>query len=527
MYRTGDLGSVQGGELHFQGRIDGQMKLRGYRIEPGEIETIALAQPGVREAVAVAREIAPGDDRLVLYLAGSPGSVPLEGIRDALRKTLPPYMVPQYIEVLDGLPKTPNGKIDRKTLPLPRGIGLGEAAQPAAESLGGLERSFIGIWRDLLRVEQVGLHDNFFDLGGDSLLAVRVFQRAQEITGVNLPLATLLMAPTVAGQCAAFRAAGAKEPRENESKTAAVSSSRPAASAPAMGDHWSPLVPIQPEGTRTPLFCVHAVGGNVLNYVPLAKALGTEQPFYGLQAVGLDGLTAPLESLPAMASLYISEIRKVQPHGPYLLSGGSMGGMIAYEMACQLRAAGEGVALLALFDTYGPGNRLFEIERAGGVEQMGYRWNDRLYRLRHASAGKRFEMLWSALRWRVERVSDYLRIMMLRRRGEALPHELRYREIQRCHERAYFAYEPPPYDGSITLFRASEHPGEMKATRTLGWEVVVAGNIEVIDLPGGHNTLIEQPALVAGLEAVLKQLHSAPGHPQRSLRAAGARSTQS
>ncbi len=198
-----------------------------------------------------------------------------------------------------------------------------------------------------------------------------------------------------------------------------------------------------------------------------------------------------------------------------------MGGMIAYEMVCQLRAGNEEVALLALFDTFGPGNRLFEIERAGSVEQMGYRWNDRLYRLRHASPGERLEMLWMALRWRIELRVDRYRIAALRRRGNALPHALRYREIQRCNERAYFGYEPPPYEGSITLFRASEHPGEMKATRTLGWEVVVAGNIEVIDLPGSHNDLIEQPALVAGMRKVLDRLQDQAETRSSRLRAVG------
>ncbi|MEO6968568.1 MAG: amino acid adenylation domain-containing protein, partial [Rhodanobacteraceae bacterium] len=524
MYHTGDLGSLHDGVLHFHGRADQQIKLRGYRIEPGDIESVAMQGTGVREAVVVTRDFGPEDKRLVLYVAADHEPALIARLRDALRERLPPYMLPQHIEVLQTLPRTANGKIDRRALPLPVQV-VREVAAQAPQSraseppLGDLERAFIDIWRDLLRVREVGLHDNFFDLGGDSLLAVRVFQRAQEITGVNLPLATLLTAPTVAGQAAAFRAAGAAEPRTAPQQVVVTDKST--------RDPWAPLVPFQPLGTRSPLFCVHAVGGNVLNYVPLAKALGPEQPFYGLQAIGLDGITPPLDSLPVMASRYIAEIRKVQPHGPYLLAGGSMGGMIAYEMACQLRAGNEEVALLALFDTFGPGNRLFEIERAGSVEQMGYRWNDRLYRLRHASPGKRLEMLWIALRWRIEQRVDRYRIGALRRRGKALQHALRYREIQRCNERAYFAYEPPPYEGSITLFRASEHPGEMKATRTLGWEVVVAGNIEVIDLPGAHNTLMEQPALVTGLQAVLKRLNSASDQPAQSLRVARGRSTQS
>jgi len=501
MYRTGDLGSMQGGELQFHGRGDDQIKLRGHRIEPGEIETVALAQPEVREAVAIARELAPGDERLMLYVATPSGSGPTDGIRDALREKLPGYMVPQYIEVLRALPKTPNGKIDRKALPWPAGILPAQPPTSANESIGGLEQAFIDIWRDLLRVETIGLHDNFFDLGGDSLLAVRVFQRAQEITGVNLPLATLLMAPTIAGQCTAFRAAGAREPKASAPVPAPVVES----------GHWSPLVPIKPTGSKLPLFCVHAVGGNVLNYVPLAKKLDEDQPFYGLQAVGLDGLTPPLESLPAMAARYIGEIRKIQPHGPYLLSGGSMGGMIAYEMACQLRGQGEEIALLALFDTFGPGNRLFEIARAGSIERLGYRWTDRLKRLRNT--GARGKMLWNALFWRAQRVSDFARSQWLRRQGKPLPHAMRYRLIELSHERAYFAYEPQIFDGPVVLFRAAMHPDEMNASRTLGWERVASGRIEVIDLPGSHDDLIEQPALAEGLRKVLGQVASGSPAP--------------
>ena len=512
MYRSGDLGSLRGGVLHFHGRVDAQIKLRGHRIEPGEIETIALADDAVREAVAVAQEFAPGDSRLVLYVAAESDGALSARLRAALRDKLPAYMVPQHIEVLDRLPKTPNGKIDRRSLPQPAGtVSTSPVTPAAAPEVGILERSFMGIWRDLLRVDEVGLHDNFFDLGGDSLLAVRVFQRAQELTGANLPLATLLTAPTVAGQAAAFRAAGAKEPK---------AAPEPAASIPAARDHWSPLVPIQPQGTKTPLFCVHAVGGNVLNYVPLAKALGTDQPFYGLQAVGLDGLTSPLESLPEMASRYLAEIRSVQPHGPYLLSGGSMGGMIAWEMACQLRDGGEEVDLLALFDTFGPGNRLFEIARAGSIERMGFRWSDRMQRLRALGIGERGKMLWNALRWRVERSIDLTRSLWLHSRGRALPHAMRYRLIERSHERAYFGYEPRPYDGPIVLFRAAEHPEEMNATRTLGWENVASGEIQVVELPGSHDDLIEQPTLVAGLRRALERVQATGGRRSSPLRAA-------
>ncbi|HET7557589.1 MAG TPA: amino acid adenylation domain-containing protein, partial [Rhodanobacteraceae bacterium] len=384
MYRTGDMGMLRDGVLHFLGRADDQIKLRGYRIEPGDIEAAALAAPGVREAVAVARDFGASDKRLVLYIAGN---AEVAKVRERLRRGLPGYMLPQYIEVLEALPKTPNGKIDRKALPKPNAhanMAASTVEQPARPP-GHLELAFTQLWRELLRVQNIGLDDNFFDLGGDSLLAVRVFQRAQELTGVNLPLSMLLSAPTIAGQAAAFRAAGAKEPQGDALR----------GDASAANDPWSLLVPLQPRGALPPLFCVHAVGGNVLGYKPLAEALGEDRPFYGIQAVGLDGVTPPLGSLQAMAARYCAEIRSLQPHGPYFLAGRSMGGMIAYEIARQFHEQGERIALLALFDTYGPGNHHFELQRAGSLRRMGHAWRGRLQRLRRADLDK-------LRRWAVE-----------------------------------------------------------------------------------------------------------------------------
>ncbi len=526
MYRTGDLGSWSNGVLQFHGRTDHQIKLRGYRIEPGDIEAAALADPKVREAVVLAREFGANDIRLTFYVAADQkeGEL-LPRLREHLRAQLPAYMLPHYIEILDTLPKTPNRKIDRNALPPPAATvpAIEEQRASAGQTdapVSGLERAFITIWSDLLRVRDIGIHDNFFDLGGDSLLAVRVFHRAQEITGVNLPLATLLTAPTVAGQAAAFRAAGAAEPADSAEARARSATNIAAGTGPDH-DPWSPLVPIQPLGEHPALFCVHAVGGNVLNYVPLAKALGTNQPFYGLQAIGLDGITQPLHSLPAMAARYLAEIRVVQPHGPYFLAGGSMGGMIAYEMACQLSAGGEQVALLALFDTFGPGNRLFEVARAGSIERMGYKWQDRWRRSRALSSSERWKMISNALRWRSERVVDRFRTGWHRQRNTALPHALRYRELEQNHERAYFAYDPQPYAGKIVLFRAAEHPEEMNATRTLGWERVASGKIEVIDLPGSHGDLIEQPFLVEALRDALARARTQSPEMPHARRAAG------
>ncbi len=506
MYRTGDRGAWRDGQLYFHGRNDDQIKLRGFRIEPAEIEAAAMSVPSVRSAVAVVRDVGANDRRLALYVAAPGAAADLVGeLREALQRQLPPQMVPHYIDVLDALPQTANGKIDRKALPDPSALSakLQAAEKPAQGPREGLETMFAQIWRELLRAERVHRDDNFFDLGGDSLLGVLLFRRIHAITGVNLPLTTLLTSPTLASQARVFRAAGATAPKAptNVQTDNAPDDELPAA-APSP-NQWSPLVPIQPEGSRTPLICVHAMGGNVLNYLQLARGLGKDQPVWGLQAQGLDGITRPLRTIKEMASLYRDEIRRQFPQGPYFLCGGSMGGMIAFEVAQQLVADGGEVGLLGLFDTYGPNNRFFEIERGGSLQRIQYRWRDRWVRAMALSRRGRWEMVWSAFKRRIVRVNEALETSWCRMRGTALPHGLRYRELERANMHAFYRYQAKPYPGLLTLFRAEVQPYELVKSRDLGWNSVAAGGIEIVDIPGTHDTLIEQQALLTALRDVL------------------------
>ena len=499
-FRTGYRGRwLAGGRIEEMGRLGRRLRINGRVIDPAVIERELRKHPDVENAVVTAEEDAAGAVTLTAYVVRKAGTLAdATAVQHALKANLPAAANPRAIVVIDGLPLLSNGNIDHNSLSRlaasPAALQMDEPENDAAsQKLGGLERALMEIWRDLLRVHEVGIHDDFFDLGGDSLLAVRMFQRAQKLTGINLPLATLLTAPTIARQAAAYRAAGAKEPEV----------AAPTVSIEQGPDPWAPLVPIQPRGSKAPLFCVHAVGGNVLNYVPLAKALDEDRPFYGIQAVGLDGLTPPIETIAAMATRYVAEIRKVAPRGPYFLAGGSMGGMIAYEMAQQLRAAGEEIALLALFDTYGPGNRQLELEQGDPLSQMGRRWRKRLHRASGLDIRGKIELVSHAIAWRLGRPRDLLRVRWARRRGAALPHELRYREVERVHEKAYMTYKPEPYEDLIVLFRATEQCEG--ASRALGWEGVAIGGIEIVELPGGHDTLIEQPLLLENLRKVLER----------------------
>ncbi|MGH8212141.1 MAG: alpha/beta fold hydrolase, partial [Rhodanobacteraceae bacterium] len=503
--RTGYRGRwLAGGRIEELGRVGRRLRVNGRVVDPAVIEQALRKHPDVENAVVTAEEDADGTVTLTAYAVRKAGTLPdATALQRILKSSLPAAANPRSIVVIDGLPFLPNGKIDHNALSRfatsPSALQIDEPdGGTVRQNLGALERALMEIWRDLLRVHEIGIHDDFFDLGGDSLLAVRMFQRAQKLTGINLPLATLLTAPTIARQAAAYRAAGAKEPE------VAASTGSPVDRGP---DPWAPLVPIQPRGSKVPLFCVHAVGGNVLNYVPLAKALDEDRPFYGVQAIGLDGRTPPIDSLTAMAARYVAEIRKVRPHGPYFLAGGSMGGMIAYEMAQQLRAAGEKIALLALFDTYGPENQQLEIKQEDPLSLLSRRWRARLQRASGLDVKGKAVMVANAIGWRLRRPGDLLRVRWARMRGAALPHELRYREVERVHEKAYLAYKPEPYEDVIVLFRAAEQCEG--ASEALGWEGVTTGGIEIIDLPGGHDSLIEQPLLVENLRKVLERAQAA------------------
>jgi surfactin family lipopeptide synthetase A len=330
LYRTGDLVRWQAdGRLEFLGRLDHQVKIRGFRIETGEIKQTLLQHESIKESVVTAvPDESSGSQRLIAYLvANDQASLDIGEIRTFLKSKLPDYMIPSVFITLPRLPLTSNGKVDLKVLPPP-----GDS-RPALQSgfekpQDSIEAQLVTICQKVLGVAPVGVTDNFFDLGGHSLLAVRLFAQIENRFGKVLPLATLFQAPTMRELAVVLRQEGCRE--------------------------WSSLVAIRSTGSKPPLFCIHAAGANVLIYRPLAHHLDPEQPVYALQALGLDGITRPLTRVEDMATHYLKEIRAVQPKGPYYLTGGSFGGLVAFEMAQQLQAEGEQVAMLALLDTYCP-----------------------------------------------------------------------------------------------------------------------------------------------------------------------------
>jgi phthiocerol/phenolphthiocerol synthesis type-I polyketide synthase E len=343
------------------------------------------------------------------------------------------------------------------------------------------------IWQDLLGVKSIGLDQNYFDLGGDSPLAVQLFAQIEKVFQVKLPLATLFEAPTIEELARILR-------RE--------------ASAP----RWSPLVAVQPAGSRPPFFCVHGAGGNVLIYRDLSQNLGSDQPFYGLQCPGLDGSRTPLTRIEEMAQLYVKEIRTVQPYGPYLLGGYCMGGTIAYEMAQQLRAQGEQVALLALFDTM----NWYQVPFPS-IWGKGYNAGERL--LFHAanffnldSAGKA-KFFWEKVKVLRTRIPVWRGKLLGKFVNGAHAAKSKSRvlgQIWALNDLAAINYSPQPYPGVITDFRPVKQY-RMGNKPELKWDRLAEGGQQIVVLPVYPAGMLVEPFVKHLAVALQKSIDAAIG----------------
>jgi thioesterase domain-containing protein len=424
--------------------------------------------------VVAALEDAAGEKRLAAYLVAKCATVPaISELRRFLSETLPDYMVPSAFVFVEELPLTPNGKIDRRALPASGQLEPAEQRAPAAPR-DPLERQLLHIWQTTLGRRDVGVSDNFFEMGGHSLLAVRLFAQVEKLVGRKLPLATLFLAPTVAQLAAALRKSGWREP-------------------------WSSLVPIQPAGARTPFFCVHGLGGNVLNLSDLARRLGPDQPFYGLQSAGLDGERAPYARCEEMAAHYLKEIRALQPEGPYLLGGVSFGGLVAWEMATQLRAQGAEVGLVVLFDTY----CLNFLKSLPKPLYYRYKLASHWHRVRHNFG--RFLEAPSKLRFvrgkwlgAQRKIGSRLWQWHYQRNvqsDKAVPRHLH--DVREANFLASVSYRPQPYAGRVVLFRSTDRAVGHDRDTAFTWTHLTGGRVEIHEVPGDHNTMVLEPNVAA------------------------------
>lgn len=492
LYKTGDLVRRRStGELDFLGRIDNQVKVRGYRIELGEVETVLAQHDSVRDAVVIARKD-EGDKHLAAYLVPREGKTPTaDELRIFLSERLPSQMVPSVFVVLEELPLSANGKIDRAALTtIKENAGsYGGAQERCVQPQDKLQLKLQRIWQRVLAVSPIGMDDNFFELGGHSLLAVRLFAQIEKSLGRNLPLATLFQAPTIRSLAEVLRKDGWDAP-------------------------WSSLVLLQSGGDRRPFFCVHAAGGNVLEYHALAQLLGTDQPFYGFQALGLDGNQSPHTSIKEMAAHYIREMREVQPVGPYLIGGRSSGGTVAFEMACQLAAEHEQIQLLALLDAY-PAGYFKLLPGSGSLKQRTVRYAKKIQthgqNIQQVSGLEKLSYLAGKLKFAPAKTKHkiYRRVFKLYQRvGRRLPPVLR--NIEELNFAAVKDYVPQVYPGHATLFLASDDRTAAFDVEE-GWQGLVAGGLEKIRVSGNHLDIVKEPhvrTLAEKLRACLDHAHS-------------------
>ncbi|MFI6510693.1 AMP-binding protein [Streptosporangium sp. NPDC050855] len=464
LYATGDRARWRpDGELDYLGRLDTQTKIRGMRVEPGEIEAALLAEPEVRAAAVVAE-----GDRLIGYV------VTAETVdwRARLRSRLPEHMIPSAWVTLDALPLTHNGKLDRKALPAPERTGGDAFRVPPRDPVEG---RVAAIWEELFDVPMVGVFDDFFDLGGHSLLALRLAVRIRREFGRDLPVATVLASPTVAGLADVLR-----RPED-------LSEQR--------------LVTLNAEGDRPPIVLVHALGGQVFRYQPMARRLGPDQPVYAIAAAGLAPGEDPHTTMADMVEDYVERLRAVRPHGPYVLGGFCIGGNIAMEMARRLRDLGEEVPLLVLF--YSDADE----------PVINSSLEDDASLMTHALAGGPLEADAAEFaglgpeEMLVAVIAAASREQRLAPDTADVEQARRFLRVFRANAHAVGRYRHEPYDGDVALFAPTGDRPD------LGWGDVVKGNLAIEAIPGERVVILFEP-LVAEAAAKLRSWidHGVTGH---------------
>jgi amino acid adenylation domain-containing protein len=472
MYSTGDLGTFTAeGDVMYLSRVDAQVKIRGYRIETGEIEFNLAKEQAIKQAVVVARADNNGVDKLVAYIIlndnvaqADDNNDLIHQWRDNLRLSVPDYMVPDNFMVIEAMPMTPNGKVDKKALAT-RDIKISDTLHYVAPRTD-VEKLVADIWTELLGAEQVGIRDNFFELGGHSLIAVQVMARIEQETGKRLPLAVLFENSTVEKLSLMLEMDGK-----------AIT--------------WDSLVPIKPTGTKVPLYIVHGAGLNVLLFNTLARHLDDDQPVFGLQAKGLNGVDKPLTKLEDIAAHYIAAIKVQNPSGPYALAGYSFGGVIAYEMARQLVDSNNEVRMLGMFDTYAYRTPYYDPWLVKYIKKSMYFSRKVWHSLTFKDGFKKtismraraFERSAIRLLWKLKFGSEQVQPGFF---GYA-------NKIDETNHLAQKRYKIEPFDIAIDLFRAETRSFYLDDYVYMGWAPYALKGVKTHNIPGEHHTLFKEP----------------------------------
>jgi amino acid adenylation domain-containing protein len=461
IYKTGDLARwLPDGNLEYLGRIDHQIKLRGFRIELGEIESVLLQIPDIKESVVVIRETDSDQKQLVAYVVtekqdDQEAETALK-FKEYLKQKLPDYMIPAFFVFIEVLPLTPNGKIDRKALPEPviRNSGLFVSPRDA------VELRLVQLWEKLFGISQVSMLDNFFEIGGDSLLAIRLFANIKREFGLTVPLHTIFQNRTVEQLACILR-------QDSVSST------------------WSPLVCLQSQGSKSPLFFVHAAGGSAFNYFQIATLMGTERPFYAIQPRGVELGESFHASIEEMAADYVAAVRSVQAKGPYLLAGWSFGGTVIFEMARILEQAGETAPLLLIIDM--PEFLVKDIYKEDDVEFL-------LDRVPYYLGSTLDDMdLHDSSEVQVAYLLKEIKLLGLIRPDIDQAYALHWLNLYKHHNMLVGSYKPAaPVSSKIIFFKPAEKIpfDDLMGKPIPAWKPFARGGLEVHEAPGNHFNMI-------------------------------------
>ncbi|MEG4939661.1 amino acid adenylation domain-containing protein [Microcoleus sp. F4-D5] len=468
LYKTGDLARyLSDGNIEYLGRTDNQVKIRGFRIEVGEIEAVLAGHPDIAQVAIAVQLDASGNKCLAAYAVSRPGQILAAGtLRSFLQERLPDYMIPAGFVFLDALPLNPNGKVDRRALATQKWQSSDAAPNQtiAVAPRDQLEIQLTEIWEQVLGINSMGIRDNFFEVGGHSLLAARLLAEIEKVFDKKLPLSAIFQSPTVEQLADILR--------------------EPEWSSPSPS-----MVVIQP-GTgsyKPPLFCIHVLGRGLEFYRPLMNYIDRSQPVLGLSTQIMDEKLAPPNRVEELAAYYIKEMQTFQPHGPYFLLGVSFGGTVAFEMARQLHDLGEKVALLGLLDTYGPATfkNLSQIKKSQGM-----------MKILRLTPGVFINKAKSNLNGKIEDLTDIQRRILCklyRAIGRPLPIYLENFSHAELNNHALRHYVAGVYPGRASIFKAVESAAASGADRELGWGEVVKGGIEVYDIPSDHLGMLKEP----------------------------------
>ena len=464
LYKSGDLVRYRSdGNLEFLGRLDHQVKIRGYRIELGEIEAVLRSHSTIGETVVIRREDEPGSEKLVAYVvAKKEVKVKQDDLRAFMREALPAYMIPSAFVFLEKIPLTPNRKIDRNALPPPDRIIEKKITYVAPRD--EIETQLVELWENVLGVHPIGIHDNFFDIGGHSLLSLRLLLQIQKKINGSIVLSDIYQALTIEGFAGKLR---------NEE----------------LLHNISPIVCIQPGSSNKefpPLFFIHVLGHGLKYCRPVAKYLPSELPAYGLSIQLLDKQPQIANRVEDLARFYISEVKKIQPVGPYMFIGFSFGGLVAFEMAKQMRESGKDVRLVVLVDS----TLSTAFKKTGVIKRVKEHYKS--WRKQGAFYLKQNIVLKFYYSWKEKFTHWYLRKRLwyykLTGKKSDMSVDLKEFDAWKENKEAARQYYPYSYAGKVILLKSDQTTSQVEYLMDpqLGWGDVVSGGVEIIKCPGNH-----------------------------------------